>query len=110
MSTSGMTHWADAKPVEMQPGVTRRTLSETPDMMIIELRAQPGSTVPLHSHPHQQITYVVSGQDDLTVDGIAHTLKPGDSCPVAGGVEHMAYFPVESIVVECFTPPRAEYR
>jgi quercetin dioxygenase-like cupin family protein len=105
-----MKHWGEAKPVEMMPGVFRRTLAETADMMIIELRAQPGATVPLHSHPHQQITYVVSGQDELTVDGITHTLMPGDSCPVPGGVEHMAHFPVEAVVVECFTPPRAEYR
>jgi quercetin dioxygenase-like cupin family protein len=105
-----MKHWADAKPVEMVPGVTRRTLSETADLMVVEVRALAGADVQLHSHPHQQITYVISGQIDLTVDGTLYSCKPGDSCAIPGGVEHSAHFPVDAMVVDSFSPPRPEYR
>jgi unsaturated pyranuronate lyase len=110
MSTGGMTHWADAKPVEMVPGVTRRMMTETADMMLVEVRALAGAHVPIHSHPHQQITYVISGQVDMTIDGKLYSCKAGDSCPIPGGAEHMADFPVDTMLVDCFSPPREEYR
>lgn len=110
MSQAGMVRWADAKPVEMVPGLTRRTLAETADAQVVELRAHPGATVPLHDHPAQQVTYVISGQIDLTVDGVLYSLMPGDAYGIPGGVQHSAYFPVETMAVDTFSPPRAEYR
>lgn len=108
--TRTITRWADATPVEMLPGLIRRTLAETADVMVVEARAQAGVIVPLHSHPNQQITYVVSGQIDLTLSGETTTYRPGDACAIPGGVEHSAHFSVETIVVDSFSPPRPEYR
>ncbi len=110
MSTGGAVHWGDVRPVEMLPGLIRRTLVETADAMVVEIRAQAGVVVAQHNHPHQQLTYVVSGQIELTLNGTTYTCKPGDACAIPGGVEHSAHFPVESIVVDTFSPPRAEYR
>ena len=110
MSTAGAVRWADARPVEMLPGLIRRTLAETADAMVVEVRAQAGVDVALHSHPNQQITYVISGQVDLTFDGVTYSCTPGDSCAIPGGVEHSAHFPVETVVMDCFSPPRAEFR
>ena len=110
MPHKGAARWADAQPVEMVPGLVRRTLSETADIQLVELRAQPGADVPMHSHPAQQMTYVISGQIDLTVDGVLYSIMPGDACAIPGGVEHKAYFPVETLAVDTFSPPRPEYR
>ncbi len=104
-----MVRWADASPVEMVPGLFRRTLAETADLMVIEARAGAGVTVPMHSHPNQQITYVVSGQIELTMNGETTAYMPGDACAIPGSVEHSAHFPVETIVVDSFSPPRPEY-
>lgn len=110
MPADGAVRWADAKPVEMVPGLIRRTLAETADAMVVEIRAQAGVDVARHSHPNQQITYVISGQVDLTLNGVTYSIMPGDSCAISGGVEHSAHFPVETILMDCFSPPRPEYR
>jgi len=110
MSQVGLARWSEAKPVEMVPGLIRRTLSETDDMMVVEARAKAGTVVPMHSHPNQQITYVVSGQLELTMNETTHTCNPGDSVAVPGSVDHTAHFPVDTVVVDSFSPPRPEYR
>ena len=110
MPQGSVGRWADAKPVEMVPGLVRRTLAETADIQVVEIRVQAGVDLALHNHPAQQITYVISGQIDLTVDGVLYSIMPGDACAIPGGVEHKAYFPVETVSVDTFSPPRPEYR
>src|SRR5258705_7580354 len=110
MAQDAVLKWADVKPVEMVPGLMRRTLSETADAMLVEARAQAGAVVPLHQHVNQQIVYVVSGRLELTMNGTTHVCQPGDSLGIEANVEHSAYFPVETVQVDCFSPPRAEYR
>lgn len=103
--------WADAKLVEMVPGLDRRTLAYSDDLMLVEFRSRvAGVEVPLHSHPHHQTGYVVSGELHITIDGTLHICKPGDSYIVPGGVQHGAVFPVETVLIDCFTPARQEYK
>jgi len=102
--------WSEATPVEMLPGLTRRTLAQTETAMVVEFRSLADVTIPEHDHPHEQVGYVVSGQIDLTFAGQTHSLKPGDSYAIPGGIPHGATFPVESIVIDCFSPPREDYQ
>src|SRR2546428_9791509 len=51
-----------ANPVEMLPGVVRRTLTDGDKMMLCEIRMEAGAVVPLHTHPHEQTGYLVSGR------------------------------------------------
>jgi hypothetical protein len=56
-----------AKPVEMAPGVWRKTLVTTSAMMLVEIIFDQDAVAPLHSHPNEQIGYVVKGQFELTI-------------------------------------------
>ena len=47
-----LVHRSSATPVEMLPGVVRRTLNEGERMMLIEVTLAQGAVVPLHTHPH----------------------------------------------------------
>jgi quercetin dioxygenase-like cupin family protein len=78
--------------------------------MIAEFRARAGVEVPLHAHPHEQVGYVVSGQVELTIGGDTARCGPGDSYTMPGGVQHGARFLTESVVIDCFSPPREDYR
>lgn len=102
--------WADVTPVEMVPGLFRRTLGETSEAQVVEVRALAGVEIPPHRHPHHQVGYCVSGELVITIDGVPSHCHPGDSWAVPGDVVHSAVFPVESVVVECFSPPREDYR
>ena len=107
---SNVVHWASVKPAEALPGLIRRTMGETTDAMVVEFRSEAGVKIPPHSHPNQQVGYVVSGQLEIIIEGVATVCLPGDSYAIPGGVEHGARFVVESIIVECFSPPREDYR
>src|SRR3990172_2922254 len=98
--------WADAAPVEMLPGIVRRTLGESSDAQVVEVRAKAGASIPTHSHPNQQDGYVVSGEIEITIDGVPTRCKPGDSWGIPGDVPHSAVFVIDTVVVECFSPPR----
>ncbi len=105
---------AAAKPIEMLPGVVRRTLNAGERMMLIEVSMSQDAIVPWHTHPHEQVGYLVSGgllfeigEDDPPK---AEELSPGDSWLVPSNVPHQATALEPCLLVDIFSPPREEYR
>ena len=43
-------------------GVTRRVLAYTPQLMIVEVAFEKGGIGAVHTHPHCQNTYILSGR------------------------------------------------
>jgi quercetin dioxygenase-like cupin family protein len=101
---------ADATPVEMLPGLIRRTLADGESLMICEFTFDADVEVPNHTHPHEQVGYVVSGRIRLTIDGESSDLGPGDSYHIPSNVPHGAITPEPTVVVDAFSPPREDYR
>ena len=62
--------------------------------MLNPIRFEPGATVPLHSHPHEQPGIVVEGMQALVVDRTVYELRPFEAYVLPGGVEHSARRPV----------------
>lgn len=62
-----------------------------------------------HSHPHEQLVYVVRGHIRAKLGGETLDAHAGDSFVVPGGAEHEARALVESEVLDVFTPFRQEY-
>jgi quercetin dioxygenase-like cupin family protein len=52
----------------------------------------------------------VSGRLRLTIAGIDHEMHPGDAWTIPGGVDHGAKVLEDSVAIEVFSPPRADYR
>jgi quercetin dioxygenase-like cupin family protein len=50
-------------------GAQRQILSHGGGMMLVQFTFDAGISAPIHSHPHEQIGYVVSGEIDLIMDG-----------------------------------------
>lgn len=59
----------NAEPVQAGPGVVRRVLAYSKDLMCVENTFEEGAVGSLHHHPHTQITYVVSGEFEFNIDG-----------------------------------------
>ncbi|MBI5877827.1 MAG: cupin domain-containing protein [Chloroflexi bacterium] len=100
----------DVAPVEQVPGAFRRVLADGDRMMIIEWTMKAGVVVPVHNHPHEQSGYIVSGEMVFHCDGKDFHLTQGMAYVVSGGTPHAADFPVASVVVDIFSPPREDYR
>jgi quercetin dioxygenase-like cupin family protein len=99
-----------ANPVEMLPGVVRRTLTDGDRMMLCEIRMTKDAVVPLHTHPHEQTGYLVSGRCRFQIGDEVRELAAGDCWMVPGGAEHEATALEDSIFIDVFSPPREEYR
>ncbi|HET8945262.1 MAG TPA: cupin domain-containing protein [Dehalococcoidia bacterium] len=97
-------------PVEMLPGIVRRTLTAGDRMMLIEVTLEPATIVPMHTHPHEQTGYVVSGRMRLQIASETLDLNPGDAYMIPGGAEHEATALEPLVIVDVFSPPREEYR
>lgn len=101
---------AEAVPVEMLPGITRRTLADGATMMLCEVTLEQGVEVPTHSHPHEQVGYVVRGRLEMIIDGHGMEVGPGDGYYAPGNVPHAAKALETTVVVDIFNPPREDYR
>lgn len=102
--------YSDAVPVQMVPGIVRRTLVSSDVLMICRFDLEKGAEIPVHAHPQDQIGYVVSGKVRITVDGKSFDLEAGDTYCAQSGVEHKAHTLEKAVVVDTFSPPRDDYR
>ena len=105
-----LVHRSSAAPVEMLPGVVRRTLTEGERMMLIEVTLEQGAVVPLHTHPHEQIGYLASGRLLWELGDERRELAAGDSWLVPSNVPHQVTALEPSVAIDVFSPPRGEYR
>jgi len=105
-----LVHRSSATPVEMLPGVVRRTLTAGERTMLIEVTLAQGAVVPSHSHPHEQIGYLASGRLLFEVGDERRELSPGDSWLVPSDVPHQVTALEASVAIDVFSPPREDYR
>jgi len=73
-----------------------------------ELNAHP--LVPLHQHPHEQVTYVLAGRFEFTVAAETTVLEPGMAAIIPGGVSHGGRTLTACRVIDVFSPARDDYR
>ncbi|HEX8203111.1 MAG TPA: cupin domain-containing protein [Isosphaeraceae bacterium] len=91
------------------PGVDIRTTAGRA-MMLSVVTFEPGSVVPEHAHPHEQLGILISGRAEFTVGGITRVLGPGDLWRIPGGVPHAVVALDEPVVaLDCFHPIRDDY-
>ena len=101
---------AKVEPVEVVPGLWRRTLSYGQRLMVVQVTLEEGVVVPVHRHPHEQITYVIEGRLSMEVEGQTHVLGAGDSLLLPGDAEHGARAIERTLVIDIFSPPREDYK
>lgn len=69
-----------------------------------------GTLAPIHSHPHEQWTYVLEGKMEFTLDGEKQLLLPGMGAYIPSNVLHGAFAVTKCRVIDVFTPVREDYR
>ena len=80
-------------------------------LMLSLVTLEAGSTVPMHSHPHEQAGIVLEGELDFTIGKETKRLKAGDSYIIPGNVQHgCAACAGHALVLDIFSPVREEYK
>lgn len=91
------------------PGVKGR-YHHSPQMTAGEVTLDAGVAVPMHSHPHDQMTLVLSGRLDFALGNETRELGPGDMVVIPGGVSHGVPRTREACrLVDVFAPTRTDY-
>ena len=91
-------------------GLKRKVLSYSKNLMAVELCFEKGAVGAKHSHPHEQIGYLISGslvyQEEGCEDKVLHT---GDTYYVAPNVVHGVEILEDTKLLDIFTPMREDF-
>ncbi|MBO6039601.1 MAG: cupin domain-containing protein [Oscillospiraceae bacterium] len=91
-------------------GVTRKVLSYSPKLMAVELHFEKGAVGAPHSHPHEQIGYVISGRLVYHEEGCEDKiLGGGDTYYVAPNAVHGVDILEDTMLLDIFTPMREDF-
>ena len=95
--------------IELGGGSRRKILAYNADIMTVEVGFDEGGVGKDHSHPHAQITYVLSGEFTYHIEGEARTMRPGDSIVVEGGRVHGCQCVSAGVLLDVFAPMREDF-
>ena len=97
--------------VETEPG-RRRRLIHTDSLMLVEWEfTGPWTTPdPPHTHPHEQVTYIVAGEILFFLGDERQPLSAGDMVAVPPDAPHHIQVLSDSVLlIDTFTPLRQEF-
>ncbi|MDM8514898.1 cupin domain-containing protein [Desulfobacterales bacterium HSG16] len=69
-----------------------------------------GSTLPEHSHPHEQISNVIEGEFEMVVDGESRVLTPGIVTVIPSDSPHSGTAKTDCRIIDIFHPVRQDYK
>lgn len=99
--------------VHMTPTVTRNLLAYQAGengYTLNLMKAAAGTKAPLHSHPHLQVVYVLSGRGVFRCGDDLQELTAGDTVQIDSGVPHtFDSISEDATWLEFFTPEREDY-
>ena len=88
--------------------ITRRLLAGEKGM-IVWWSIKAGAHAAAHTHPHEQIFWVLKGAMDFRLGAEKRRVGPGAVAVIPGGIEHEAWWPEDCEVIDVFSPPREDF-
>ena len=74
------------------------------------VKIKAGSVLDAHHHMHEQITFILEGELDMTIGGEKYLLTTGTSHVIPSHVVHSAVAKTDCTVIDVFSPARDDYR
>jgi quercetin dioxygenase-like cupin family protein len=91
-------------------GVRRRIVVDGAKLMLVEVHFEKGGVGTLHSHPHEQAVYVLSGAVKFTRGDETFEVRAGQQTLVPSGTTHGLVALEETLLLDVFSPPREDFR
>ncbi len=105
---TGFSSIAQAPEERISDKITRRVISGE-QVMIVWWAILEGGHAAAHSHDNEQIFWMLSGKMEIRIGDERRVCGPGDVGVIPGGVEHEAWFPEDTQVIDVFAPPREDF-
>ena len=77
--------------------------------MVVWWSMKAGAHAAAHKHPHEQIFWMLKGKMEFRLGNERKVCGPGDIAVIPGGIEHEAWFPEDTEVIDIFSPPREDF-
>ncbi len=90
-------------------GVRRQIMGYDDRIMLVNVEFEKGGIGPMHQHYHSQVTYVISGQFDLTIGEETRRMKGGDAFYIPPNVIHGAICIEKGVLIDVFSPIREDF-
>lgn len=99
----------DAVWEQVEPKIRRKVMSFNQNIMLVKVAFEKGGIGVLHHHPHLQMSYIASGIFEITINSEAKILRGGDVYFVPSNVIHGAVCIEDGILIDVFSPMRADF-
>ena len=90
-------------------GVKRKILAYGDALMQVEVHFEKGAVGAMHSHPHSQLTHVLSGAFEFTIGNETKTVSKGDVLYKTPNVPHGCVCLEAGVLLDTFSPLREDF-
>lgn len=90
-------------------GIRRQILGFNAQLMMVRIWFDQGSIGYVHEHYHSQVSYIESGEFDVSIDNVIKRMKTGDSFYIPPNIEHGAVCIKKGVLLDVFSPAREDF-
>jgi len=90
-------------------GVCRQIFGYDEKIMMVKAKFETGGIGSLHQHPHSQVTYVESGEFEMTIAEEKKIIKAGDGYYVPPNTIHGCICLKKGMLIDAFSPAREDF-
>jgi quercetin dioxygenase-like cupin family protein len=90
-------------------GVTRQVFGYDDKLMLVKAKFVTGGIGAPHKHPHSQVTYVESGEFEMTIGDKVQIIRKGDGYYVPPETMHSCKCLQAGLLIDAFSPVRDDF-
>lgn len=94
---------------EVGEGLKRQMMGYDGKIMLVKVHFQVGAVGNLHKHYHSQVTYVESGEFEMTIGDDIRIIRGGDSYYIPPHIMHGCVCKKEGVLIDVFSPAREDF-
>jgi len=94
---------------EVGPGLKRQIMGYDDKIMLVKVDFGAGAVGMMHKHYHSQVTYVVSGEFEMTIGDDVRIIKGGDSYYIPPHEMHGCVCKSPGVLIDMFSPAREDF-
>ncbi len=99
----------DSIPIENLNPLLGRQLVVGQNIMLARVLLKKGCIVPEHSHPNEQVTFILEGALKFWIDGRVIVVNKGETLTIPPNMPHQAEAMEDTVDLDVFYPPRADW-
>ncbi len=95
--------------INVAPGIQRQVYGYGDKVMLVKVKFEEGAVGAIHQHEHIQVSYVQSGEFEITIGDEKKILYAGDGFYVPSGALHGSVCLKPGILIDVFSPHREDF-